>query len=483
MQSAIEGTGAASAQTARVEAQAGRVEAQAPAIRTPAFSLARIRTTDLWVVVGVSILALAILALWTGEWLFAAILASSVAGIGAARIALVKTSPVALSPAPFSAQQASAIDGDADAGSQLSRLIDCLPNPILIADRNGRVIVGNHRFQQHFGTAEPRKHVANLIRAPAVLEALDAVLVGAAPRTVEFAVLSSPEQSFEAHVAPLEQEGGKAKSALLIFHDVTKAKRIEEMRADFVANASHELRTPLASLTGFIETLRGHAKDDPQARERFLGIMSEQAGRMRRLIDDLLSLSRIELNEHIKPSGSVNLGDVVEEVVSALQPQMHKAEMVIKVQEPPSLPHVAGEREEIVQIVQNLLDNAIKYGRKGAEILVDLSLKRAAAGEQGPSPAVVVTVEDHGEGIAREHLPRLTERFYRVDVRRSREAGGTGLGLAIVKHIVNRHRGRLAIESKVGEGSKFSVYLPLAPSPQHEDRPVAALPQPSAHAD
>jgi two-component system phosphate regulon sensor histidine kinase PhoR len=247
------------------------------------------------------------------------------------------------------------------------------------------------------------------------------------------------------------------------------------MRADFVANASHELRTPLASLTGFIDTLRGHAKDDPEAQERFLGIMAEQATRMRRLIDDLLSLTRIELNEHVRPAGSVNVSDVVEEVANALSPMAAAANIQLDLVEPSSLPNVAGDREELFQVFQNLVDNAIKYGRPQTAITVELGTRRAGPGEPGPSPAVYIAVSDRGEGIAREHLPRLTERFYRVDVRRSRAIGGTGLGLAIVKHIVNRHRGRLAIESKVGEGSTFTVYLPLATEAGVGDMPAAGL--------
>ncbi|HAH11588.1 MAG TPA: hypothetical protein DCL54_15745 [Alphaproteobacteria bacterium] len=421
-----------------------------------------IRIRDLMIVGGAAILALVILAAWTQAWPFALFLALGVAGIAFARAAFVRmpAEPVYAQIQP--ATPAPNPKRPLDLQGHFAALIDRLPDPILIVDGDGRIVAGNQAFGASFTPAEPRKHVANVIRAPAVLDALDAVLVGAAPRSVEFTVMSSPVQSFEAHVSGVATATGKPDTVLLLFHDVTTAKRVEDMRADFVANASHELRTPLASLTGFIETLRGSAKDDPAAQERFLTIMAEQAARMRRLIDDLLSLSRIELNEHIRPSGSVNLGDVVEEVTSAMQPQAQKASVTISVDEPPSLPHVAGEREELVQVVTNLVDNAIKYGRTGGKVEVSLGLLRPEAGEPGPSPCVFVAVKDDGEGIGREHLPRLTERFYRVDVRRSREVGGTGLGLAIVKHIVNRHRGRMNIDSAPGEGSTFSVFLPLA---------------------
>ena len=337
-----------------------------------------------------------------------------------------------------------------------------LPDPVIVTDQSGRIVAANAALESLFGVAEPRKHLASIIRAPQVLEALDAALAGKGSQRAEFSMISTPEQNFQAYIAPVEGEEGRPRAALIVLQDMTKAKRVEQMRADFVANASHELRTPLASLTGFIDTLRGHAKDDPEAQERFLGIMAEQAARMRRLIDDLLSLSRIELNEHVRPSGNINIGDVIEEITNALTPVAEAARMTVDLVEPSSLPNVAGDREELIQVFQNLVDNAIKYGKPGMPITVELGTRRAGPGEAGPSPAVYVAVKDHGEGIAREHIPRLTERFYRVDVRRSRAIGGTGLGLAIVKHILNRHRGRLAIESKVGEGSTFTVFLPLA---------------------
>jgi two-component system phosphate regulon sensor histidine kinase PhoR len=289
-------------------------------------------------------------------------------------------------------------------------------------------------------------------------------------------VMGTPEQNFEAYVTPIEGNDKKTlRAALIVLRDLTKAQRVEQMRADFVANASHELRTPLASLTGFIDTLRGHARDDPDAQERFLAIMSEQAMRMRRLIDDLLSLTRIELNEHVRPGGSVNLSDVVEEVVNALSPVAVAANIQLEIVEPSSLPNVAGDRDELTQVVQNLVDNAIKYGKPQTAVTLELGTRRAAPGEPGPSPAVYIAVKDRGEGIAREHIPRLTERFYRVDVRRSRAIGGTGLGLAIVKHIINRHRGRLIIESKVGEGSTFTAHLPLATEAGIGDAPQPGL--------
>jgi two-component system phosphate regulon sensor histidine kinase PhoR len=232
------------------------------------------------------------------------------------------------------------------------------------------------------------------------------------------------------------------------------------MRADFVANASHELRTPLAALSGFIETLQGSARDDTKARERFLAIMREQARRMARLIDDLLSLSRIELNAHRRPDAPVDLIPIVRQVVDGLQTLARDRGVAIEVEADDAL-MVLGDRDELVRLFENLVENALKYGAPGKR--VDIKLTRGATAD-GQDEAVV-SIRDYGPGIAPEHLPRLTERFYRVDVRESRAQGGTGLGLALVKHILNRHRGRLSIESAPGAGATFVVHLSITPRP------------------
>jgi len=246
---------------------------------------------------------------------------------------------------------------------------------------------------------------------------------------------------------------------ILLLHDLTSTKRAEQLRADFVANASHELRTPLAALTGFIETLKGHAKEDPEARDQFLDIMTVEAGRMRRLIDDLLSLTRIEQNEHVPPSGSVSLETILSEAVAALTPLARLDGIALEMSAAPNLPRAVGERDELIQIFQNLMHNAIKYGKPGGHVWIGLTMTEVA-GRLGADRMLAVAIRDDGEGIPQSAVPRLTERFYRVDVKRSREKGGTGLGLAIVKHIVNRHQGRLTIESRVGEGTTFTVFLP-----------------------
>jgi two-component system phosphate regulon sensor histidine kinase PhoR len=256
---------------------------------------------------------------------------------------------------------------------------------------------------------------------------------------------------------------------------VTAERRSEEMRADFVANASHELRTPLASLLGFIETLRGPARDDADARERFLGIMHGEAQRMSRLVSDLLSLSRIELREHEIPSGSVEVATLVESVAQAYELTAARRSIKLALNLATGLPPVAGDADELKQLLHNLVENAIKYGREGGTVTLAGYVPQTlpASYPRGDTGTVAIAVRDQGEGIAREHLPRLTERFYRVDPGRSKSIGGTGLGLAIVKHIVNRHRGALTIDSEQGVGSVFTVFLPGA-------RPMAEAGEPDS---
>jgi two-component system, OmpR family, phosphate regulon sensor histidine kinase PhoR len=341
-------------------------------------------------------------------------------------------------------------------------LIAGLPAPVIVLDRDGRVVAFNGRA----GTLAPalrRGEPASLaLRVPEVVDAIRRVASGAGPQRVEFSERVPVDRWYAAHVMPVEIAEGEAgpltKFTLLSLDDLTPLRRVEEMRADFVANASHELRTPLASLSGFIETLQGPARDDPAARERFLAIMKSQAARMARLIDDLLSLSRVELNAHVQPQTTVDLVSIVRQVADALQMLARDRDVTISITSPPEPLMVRGDRDELTRVFENLVENALKYGASGRR--VELTLTRSP-GEVGGD--AIVTVRDYGPGIAAEHLPRLTERFYRIDVGQSRAEGGTGLGLALVKHILNRHLGRLTIESSLGAGAVFTVRLGLVP--------------------
>ncbi len=332
-------------------------------------------------------------------------------------------------------------------------ILNALPDPVLLLDARRQIARANFAAQKFFGSDMIGHDLAVVLRHPAVLEAADAVLHGASGLASADLTLPAPDgRSFSLRVAALPVSRGDA-AAVLALHDVTASRRAEAMRADFVANASHELRTPLASLVGFIETLEGPAKDDEAARMKFLGIMREQAARMSRLIQDLLSLSQIEMREYDRPSDPVALAPLLRDTAAALQPQADARRIPLRLELDETLPPVRGARDELLQVFQNLIDNAIKYGRPETPVEVRLGRR--------DEEWIEVAVRDHGEGIPRDHLPRLTERFYRVDSARSRDLGGTGLGLAIVKHIVNRHRGRLTIESELGEGSVFTVKLPF----------------------
>jgi len=262
-----------------------------------------------------------------------------------------------------------------------------------------------------------------------------------------------------AHVAPVGSPAGRPEAAItILIEDHTRLARIEQMRSDFIANASHELRTPLAAIIGFIETLRGTAADDSEARARFLPIMARQAERMARLVGDLMSLNRIEMNVHLRPGDTVVLGELLHETAAAVAPLARAAEGRIEIEVPRAGTEVTGDHDELNQLFVNLIDNAIKYGGSGG--LVEIKL---APMEPGRARMIGVTVTDHGPGIARQHIPRLTERFYRVPGGRGGSKAGTGLGLSIVKHILNRHRGDLAIRSEPGQGASFTVWLPSAP--------------------
>ncbi|MBC7134249.1 MAG: PAS domain S-box protein [Oceanibaculum nanhaiense] len=342
--------------------------------------------------------------------------------------------------------------------------LESLPDPLFLIDAEATIVSTNRAAREIFGEALAGRAVASNLRHPEVLKAVESALEQRRARTVEMTMLVPIERSFAVSVEPLSEPGPDNSQALILMHELTAMKRTEQMRADFVANASHELRTPLSTLVGFIETLRGPAKDDPEAHERFLEIMHEQSLRMSRLVNDLLSLSRIELNEHTPPRGLADLSRILASVKATLDMQAATKDMAIQLELEAGLPPVTGDEDELAQVAQNLIDNATKYGRPGTPIRV--VARRAdsvpAAFPKAPHGAVLIRVQDQGEGIPREHIPRLTERFYRVDKARSRDLGGTGLGLAIVKHIVSRHRGALAVESQVGKGSTFTVYLPVA---------------------
>ncbi|WP_295245378.1 ATP-binding protein [uncultured Brevundimonas sp.] len=450
--------------------------------------VAPVSTSRLWTVgasIGIAIVTLLVLAILHPEmanWLVGG------AVIVAASAWLLNMSEASrVEPA---ASQGAAIEPAIDmmTGDLLDRVFEALDDPVLVVSggepddiAGRRIVMANAAARELLRIQRQGALLVQVIREPGVLEAVDEALFGGTARTTDYATGGQRDRRWRAWTRPLSVESsGKAGSelALLILRDETDSRRIEMMRVDFLANASHELRTPLASLSGFIETLKGHAREDVVARDRFLDIMSAQADRMGRLVADLLSLSRIELNEHIPPSGRVDLDRAASDVVDAISVLTREKEIAIALDQGEARASISGDRDEILQVVQNLLDNAVKYSSRNGTVEIsvrsDLSFDEAWASRMpgatrlplvtpdrtaGVSYAAV-TVRDHGPGMAREHLPRLTERFYRVEGQKSGERQGTGLGLAIVKHIINRHQGGLVVESAPGMGAAFTAWFP-----------------------
>jgi two-component system, OmpR family, phosphate regulon sensor histidine kinase PhoR len=334
-------------------------------------------------------------------------------------------------------------------------VVERLPDPLIVLAVDRSVLRANAAARAAFGVDMPA-----VLRHPDLRAAIDRALVSGSPQTADVTLPVPVPREVQTAVVPMVPALPDGGLAVVVLSDRSRERAIERTRVDFVANANHELRTPLASLIGFIDTLRGPAADDHPAQQHFLGIMAEQAMRMNRLIDDMLSLSRVEQIEHQAPTETVSLHALVTRVAAGVEPQLRERSVSLDLRMADDVPGVVGDADQLTQVVQNLLDNAVKYGRDGGTVRIEVGV---AAGAQWPArPGVVVSVADQGAGIPRAHLPRLTERFYRVDTGRSRAAGGTGLGLAIVKHIVNRHRGQLLIESEEGVGTTVSIWLPQA---------------------
>lgn len=374
-------------------------------------------------------------------------------------------------------------------------MLEKISVPILLIGPGGRIEQANPAARALLALGSEGGLLSTSLRQPRVLEAVSAALRGERGSVVEYATLAPLESHVRAFVEPirLPVPGPMPWRAMLVLADETSSKRAERMRADFLANASHELRTPLASLSGFIDTLRGPARDDEEARERFLGIMREQTDRMRRLIDDLLSLSRVEMNEHLPPSGTVDLRSLLPDVIDSLRPMAEARAISLQVTLPDTPVTVTGDRDQVYEVVENLIENAIKYSIEGRTVeisalddcprdraehdperLADTSARLLLAGPPfDPRQRYgVVRVRDYGGGIDRRYLPRLSERFFRVDGQKSGPAAGTGLGLAIVKHIVTRHRGGFSVESAPGTGSRFTVFFPKPATSASVQAPV-----------
>lgn len=332
-------------------------------------------------------------------------------------------------------------------GPAIEVAIDAIIEPVLLIEGT-RVALANRAARTLLGDHVAGEDVRTAIRHPAAVAYLAELANGKAQPPIELVGLGGLSQRWEMRASALD---GHRRLVQLI--DRTDSHAAEKMRVDFVANASHELRTPLASLLGYVETLADGAGEEPEIRARFLKIMHDEARRMDRLISDLISLSRIEAEKYRAPAESVALGDLIPQVCAELAGSPRAADVVTEIE---AVPPVRGDRTQLSQLLHNLIGNAMKYGRAGTPVTVSLR-------SEGDT-MVRFAVTDQGEGIPADHIPRLTERFYRVDSGRSRSLGGTGLGLAIVKHVVERHRGRLDISSTVGVGTTVAVRLPIEPS-------------------
>ncbi len=387
-----------------------------------------------------------------------------------------------LNPTPEALPVRDVDDAEGITKARAQIMLENLPIPVLLIGGGGRIEIAYPAARAFLGLGAATGHLSAVLRQPQVLQAVSAALRGKTVEPVEYSLMAPVESHVRAFVAPLasEEDPSLPWRAMLVLSDETSIKRADRMRADFLANASHELRTPLASLAGFIETLRGHAKDDPEARERFLGIMFDQTERMQRLINDLLSLSRVEMDEHVRPSGRADMEAIIEDVVDVLRPQIAEKSIELSLEVMPA--EVVGDRDQLLEVVMNLVENAIKYSRAGSSVVISLSsdlsrdqaerpglilgdeasrLTLAAPVSEAGDRYAAVRIRDGGKGIERRNLPRLSERFYRVDGQKSGPREGTGLGLAIVKHIVNRHRGGFTVESRPDAGSVFSVFFPM----------------------
>jgi len=343
-------------------------------------------------------------------------------------------------------------------------LVDTLPDILIMINDDKKIVRTNRAARAIFGQNLASRALAEIIPNEDLTDAVNSVVEDLRGREVEFRIQEPVLRDFLAVIErfPIPSPGGM--SIVITMNDITELKAVEQMRADFVANASHEIRTPLACIAGFIETLQGPAKNDEEAREEFLKLMAEQAERMKQLISDLLSLSKIEMNAHSIPTDAVDVPKVVGKVVDQLQHTAAQKNVTLRIDPQGEIPPAKGEENELAQVVHNFVGNAIKYGFADSEVIITIAVTADLPPDQNMrnySRVIMIAVRDRSEGIPKEHLARLTERFYRVDSARTRGVGGTGLGLAIAKGIMARHRGAITIDSVVGKGSTFSAYVPI----------------------
>ena len=327
--------------------------------------------------------------------------------------------------------------------------VDALPYPAFFIDTSFVIFCANKKAEKLFDQTLSGQVFARILRQPEALGTLNSVIETGQLQTCKLVLKVPSPRMYQGSAAQVDD------NILFTLLDISAELNAEEARSTFVANVSHELRSPLTALAGIVETLRGPARQDTRARDRFLKLMQGETDRMSRLVGDLLSLSKLEAKEHVQPEDRVDLQATIKRVIMVLSESTTAYSGRVKYNMLGTPVHVIGDRDELTEVFQNLIENALKYSSPDSEVEVNIALSK------GPKTKVTVTIKDRGDGIAKEHLPRLTERFYRVDKGRSREMGGTGLGLAITKHILSRHRAQLAFDSKLGVGTKVSVTFNL----------------------
>ena len=334
-------------------------------------------------------------------------------------------------------------------------LLNILPSPYILIDRNGRLTFINAEAKSIVPDSQIGSHISNVFRSPVFLSAVENAILKDKEKILSFEIETPQFRQLKAHIFFISSSKipNSFNDIFIQFTDESTHIRSEKIRTDFVANASHELRTPLTSIMGYIETLQGHAKKDVKMQKVFLDLMNKQAGKMERLISDLMSLSRLEIDE-LKPiSSTCSVKEIIEELVNSLKPLSLDNNVSLSFKIPKNFSSVIGDPSQLRQLFSNLIENAIKYSGKKSKVNIYISKEKN-------KDMFGVVVEDNGHGIAPEHLSRLTERFYRANSSAEIEKEGTGLGLSIVKHILIRHRGKLQIDSKLGKGSKFIAWLP-----------------------
>jgi two-component system phosphate regulon sensor histidine kinase PhoR len=344
----------------------------------------------------------------------------------------------------------------------LPAILDALSEGVFLIDGARQIRFANKSARQLFGEGVVGYNFVRAVRHPDFVNCVDQVLSGQDKASVTIQLHRPAATVYQVNVVGIEPTDPDDARAVVSIVDISHVHEAEQMRSDFVANVSHELRSPLTALTGFIETLKGAARDAPEVRDRFLNIMEKEANRMNRLIGDLLSLSKVESNARIRPTGRSDVPAIIERVMTLLSLQAQSEGKTLRLVCETTQPLVPGDDDELTQVFQNLIENSLKYSAPETEVMVNVADLEHVAGLRGP--ALSIAVRDQGPGIPQSHIPRLTERFYRVDAGRSRHKGGTGLGLAIVKHIISRHRGRLQITSELEAGSVFTVLLPRTAS-------------------